>query len=248
MKNVCAIIFSAGKGTRMNNSLPKVLLKLGNQPIIFWVLKTLKSADIKNIIVVVGYKANLVKKTILAEGFKVKFIEQKKLLGTADSLKVSLDKIPDKCDTLLILFGDDSAFYKQETILEFLNYHIKNRNKATFLTSYLEEPNPIGGLNLDDEGRVLGVLRQSEIIKNNLKKYPILCGAFCFDKDWIVKNISKIEKSDLSGEYTLPSIYKVALENGEYVNTFSLKNHEEWMSINTPEELKVANLKEVGGK
>ncbi len=242
---VCVVILAAGKGSRMGGVLPKVLLKLGGKPIIYWILKTLKSAGLENINVVVGFKGELVRKEILGEGFNVNFIEQKELLGTAHSVEIALKEILSKCKTLLVLFGDDSAFYKEGTLKEFLEYHIKNKNMATFLTSFLDSPNPIGGLDIDDHGRVKGILRQSHIVKSQLKRYPILCGAFCFNGDWIKKNITKIEKSDLSGEYPLPYIYQVALSNGEYVNTFPIKDKDEWVSINTVEELNRAEkLKE----
>src|SRR5258708_2986128 len=170
MKNICAIIFAGCKGSKMNNSSPKVLLKLADQPIIFWILRTLKNTGINQIVTIIGYQSKLVKETILKEGFVSKFVEQKELLGTANSLQVSFNKVPKDCTTLLVLFGDDSAFYKPETIKDFINYHIQNKNKGTFLTSYLDEPNPIGGLNLDSGGHVLGVMRQSEIVKSKLKK------------------------------------------------------------------------------
>lgn len=240
MKNVCAVILAAGRGTRMGSTSPKVLFELGGKPVIFWILETLKNAGVKKVLVVVGYRAELVESRIKEGGFKVEFVEQKKLLGTGYSVQIALKKIPKNFDTLLVLFADDSAFYKSDSIRKFLDFHTKKKNKVTFLTSYLDRPNPIGGLDIDKKGRVLGILRQSQIVNSRLKKYHILCGAFCFDRGWIARNINRIEKSDLSGEYPLPYIYKVALLNGEYVHTFPLEDRNEWVSINTPEEFEYA--------
>lgn len=241
MEKVCAIVLAAGKGTRMGVNKPKALIKIAGKSILIRCLNSLKQSGISDIIVVVGYKAQDIIKEIDQEKISnITFVHQEQLLGTANSLEVALKSVPKKDDTLLVLFGDDSAFFSTNTLKEFINTHIKKNNLITFLVSYLKKPNPIGGLEIDNDGHVIGILRQSQIIKNGLKKYPVLVGSFCFDKRWITKNISKIEKSDLSGEYPLPYIYKVALENNESTDTYQLVNENEWFGINTPKELSKA--------
>ena len=69
------IILAAGKGTRMNSDIPKVLHTLNNKTLLEHVIDAAKSLKPKQIIVVVGYKKNLV-----IEKFKSKdliFVEQK---------------------------------------------------------------------------------------------------------------------------------------------------------------------------
>jgi bifunctional UDP-N-acetylglucosamine pyrophosphorylase/glucosamine-1-phosphate N-acetyltransferase len=239
MKNVCALILAAGKGERMGSDKPKALLDLAGKPIIYWSLKLVQELGIDSF-VVVGYKRNLIKREIARLGFAPIFIDQEKRLGTAHSVKVALKKIPRRYRTILVLFSDDSALYKPKTIRTFIKTHLENNNGATFLTSFLDRANPIGGLNLDKNGHVVGIFRQSYILTNNLKKYPILCGAFCFERSWLSKYIVKVKKSDLSGEYPLPYIYEEASKNRDFVNTFSLINSREWVSINTLEELALA--------
>ena len=65
LKNKLAIIImAAGKGTRMNTELPKVLHKLNNKTLIEHVIdKTLK-INPEKLLVVVGYKSELVKKQL----------------------------------------------------------------------------------------------------------------------------------------------------------------------------------------
>ena len=59
-----AIILAAGKGTRMGGDLPKVLYEAHNKPLLRWVVDSLQSAGIRDQIVVVGYQAEMVKKTV----------------------------------------------------------------------------------------------------------------------------------------------------------------------------------------
>lgn len=244
MKDICVVILAAGRGTRMGVNTPKVLLKVGGKSILLRCLNIIKELKPVEIVIVVGYKHEQIKKEVEKSNVKVIYAFQKDLLGTANSLQIALKKIPSSIKNILVIFGDDAAFFRAETIKKFVKFHHKKENKVTFLVSDLNKPNPIGGLEIDNNGKVIGILRQSQLIAKNLNKYPVLVGAFCFDRNWISKNIIKIEKSDLSGEYPLPYIYKVALQEGQPVGTFELKNKYEWSGINTPEELRIANLKE----
>ena len=68
MKNLEVVILAAGKGTRINKGqsspIPKILYKIGGKPMIFYLLDTLKKINIEKPTLVVGYKADLVKKEV----------------------------------------------------------------------------------------------------------------------------------------------------------------------------------------
>ena len=62
MKNELAtIILAAGKGTRMNSELPKVLHEVGQKPMLSHVIETSKIIGSKRIVSVIGYKHEMVK-------------------------------------------------------------------------------------------------------------------------------------------------------------------------------------------
>ena len=60
MDSPLAILLAAGKGTRMNTNLPKVMQPLGGQTLISHVIQTAKENS-ENITIVVGYKKNILK-------------------------------------------------------------------------------------------------------------------------------------------------------------------------------------------
>ena len=59
-KEIAAVILAAGKGTRMKSELPKVLLMLGGQSLLGYVMRLVEGLGIEKIIVVVGYKGETV--------------------------------------------------------------------------------------------------------------------------------------------------------------------------------------------
>jgi len=63
-------------------------------------------------------------------------------------------------------------------------------------------------------GNLIGVLTPSEISLSKLKKIDILCGAFCFNVDWIKKMLPRVKLNPKSGEYPLPAIIKASRIQG----------------------------------
>ena len=55
------VILAAGKGTRMNSQLPKVLQPLAGKPILQYVLDTTHSLQPDNISIVAGHKSEMLK-------------------------------------------------------------------------------------------------------------------------------------------------------------------------------------------
>ena len=77
------VLLAAGEGKRMKTNLPKPLVKLGDHPMIQYILNTSKELKPEKIIVVTGYKKDEVKKYLIdnnQENFI--FCEQKERLGT----------------------------------------------------------------------------------------------------------------------------------------------------------------------
>ncbi len=107
---VQAVILTAGEGTRLRPltvSRVKGMIPIANKPILEYVVNALAKNNIRNIIMVVGYK----KERIMAYfedgtefGVKIKYVEQKKQLGTAHALIQAAELIKNR---FLVLPGDN---------------------------------------------------------------------------------------------------------------------------------------------
>jgi NDP-sugar pyrophosphorylase family protein len=82
-----AVILAAGEGKRLRpytETIPKVMLPIANKPILEYVIDAVKKSGITEIIIVVGYK-----KEVIMEYFKdykhakITYVTQDKQLGTA---------------------------------------------------------------------------------------------------------------------------------------------------------------------
>lgn len=242
-KVVSVIILAGGRGTRMGSGRPKALRLIAGRPIIFWTLDTLEKLGImgKNIVTVTGFQSSQVEKTIMEAGYQVRFVRQRVLLGTAHAVRVGLRVVSKDCKIILVLFSDDSALYSKYTLKLLLNFFCKRRQlQATVMVTQMGTPTILGGLRRDEEGHLVGVITKSDMEKAGISSHEVLCGAFCFGRQWIHKHIDLIPKSLVSGEYSLPGIIKVAADKGDFIGTFKLPCPHEWASVNTLEELRQA--------
>ncbi len=242
MGQFSAIILAGGKGVRMNGNIPKVLQELQGKPLIFWTLEMLEEVGLKEKIVVTGFKSEAIVKNISKEGFKVKFVKQKKPLGTADAVKIGLGEISNSIN-VLVLYGDDSALYKTETFRGMLDFHIEHGGPITLLTLPVGLPQKVGGVEKDDDGNIIDVLSVSEMKDMGIAENEVLCGAFCFQSKWLRSNIKKIKKGKLKGEYPLPVLIKMAGDQKSYAKSFMISDPDEWSSVNTLQELNEADKK-----
>lgn len=244
---IVAVILAGGRGSRMNSSFPKVLLPVGGEPIIFRSIgKLARIIQIENIVVVVGYKHKTLKKEI-SKKYNVGFAKQQKPLGTADALKTALEKVIQKYDHILVINGDDPAFYTLRTLNLFINSHLKTNAAASMLTLEVEEENNLGRIFRDSKDEFVQILEVFEYKESKIISNEINCGLYIFNKHWAKEAIKKVVKNK-KGEYPITDLFNLAKQMSEKINLYKLQNKFEWAGINTPEELEYAQMIFGGGR
>jgi glucose-1-phosphate thymidylyltransferase len=104
-----AVVLAAGEGRRLRpltGNMGKGMLPIGNKPILSYVLESLASVNIRDIILVVGYQ----KEKVMNQfgdgkdlGINIEYVTQKFQLGTAHALFQTRDKVDDR---FLVVPGD----------------------------------------------------------------------------------------------------------------------------------------------
>ena len=89
---IVSVVLAAGKGTRMNSARPKVLFEVLGRPIVQRVVDAAREAGCSDIVVVVGYEADRVKKSL--EG--VSFALQPGMQGTGQALQAAAESLDSK--------------------------------------------------------------------------------------------------------------------------------------------------------
>lgn len=234
-----AVVLAAGRGTRMMSDRPKVLHHIVDKPMIYYTLENINNAGLKHIWVVVNPGAKEVKNRIEAR-FSCKFAYQKEQLGTGHALKCGLLSLNKDVGQIMVMYGDDSAFYKPQTLKDFLASHQQSQAPISLLTTFWSKDNRFGRIERDSQGNFQRLKEYSEYSLTGTTSQEINCGLYIFNVNWLKRNIDRIPLSP-KGEYYLPDLFNLAHEQGDPINFVVLKDAEEWIGINTQEELALAN-------
>jgi bifunctional UDP-N-acetylglucosamine pyrophosphorylase / glucosamine-1-phosphate N-acetyltransferase len=239
--NIAAIILAAGRGKRMKSKkVNKVALHLGDKPMILSEVEFLKDLSVSPVTVVVGFAKESVEKALEKE--KVKYVFQKKRLGTAHAVSVALCEVPEDIKDVFVIQGDDSFFYRKENepfIRSLMEKHFSSKSAITFLTLLLDQPYGVGRVVRSPKGDVLEVVEEKDATEEQRKIKEVNVACYIFDVEFLRKNIDKVKKSTVTGEYYLVSLIGMAVEKGEKVEAFHI-GKVSWRGINTPEEFELA--------
>ncbi len=238
MRKLGAIILAAGRGSRMKSKTAnKVTLSLADKPIILHAIDLLEKMGFKLIVVVVGFAKdsviNIVKHPIVV------FAEQAKRLGTAHAVKCGLTQIPDDITDVVVMNGDDSAFYTEELVSQLTGIHFSSNAAVTFLTLQLDTPFGLGRVIRDSAGKVMEIVEEKDATNEQRKVNEINAACYVFSTKFLKKYIKKVEKSPVTGEYYIVNLIELAAKNGEKIETMQ-GGSSPWRGVNSKEELEEA--------
>ena len=219
------VIMAGGKGKRMKpftNVLPKPLLPLGEKTIIEKIIDSFSSFGIKTYFLSINDKSQIIKSFFkeLSGNHKVKFIEEKKPLGTAGSLKLVTNKITDtffltNCDTLT-----------KANYFELMEFHKKGKFAMTLVASSKKFSIPYGVCELSSEGELNKI---KEKIKNN---YLVNVGLYVLNSN-ILKYIPSNEFYDMT------DFIKDLKKDGKKIGVYPIHQNE-WTDVGQWDEYKKA--------
>lgn len=239
LSKIGAVILSAGKGTRLNCvDKPKVMLEIGGQPIVSYTVNALRQIGLapKQICLVVGFKKEIIKNFFQNE---VSYVVQEEQLGTAHAAYLGIKSLPAEIEQVLVLGGDDSAFYLPETLLNLVQQHINNHCVLSLLSAEVENPHQLG--RVSRAGGKLEIIEKEYLTEDQKKIREISTGTFVFDRKWFEEIFPSMPKLRKLGEYGLPTSLAMARDKGETFQVIKMTDSNQWHGVNTLEELEMAD-------
>lgn len=224
---------AAGKGTRMNAELPKVLHKLNNKTMVEYVIDKTLEMNPDKLIVIVGYKSDLIKKQLTK--YDIEYVEQQEQLGTGHAIMQCQNTLNDFEGDTLILSGDVPLITK-ETLSNLYDNHIENDSKGTVLSALMKNPTGYGRI-VTEGGTFISIVEEKDANKNEKKINEINAGIYIFNNQILFENINKINNNNNQAEYYLPDILPIMLKNNNKITVLKTSNELEIKGINTVEQL-----------
>lgn len=230
-----AIVLAAGKGKRMKSDLPKVLHKIHDKTIIATVIDTLMSLRIERIVVVVGYKGEMVEKELA--NYPVSFAWQKEQLGTGHAVMMTREAMADFKGTTLVALGD-VPFLSPGAIEKLFEVHDRTKAKATCLSAILEDPSGYGRIIREGDSDILKeIVEHKDATEEQRQIKEMNTGTFCFDNKVLFDTLTSINNENSQGEYYLTDCVKILYRNKMRVSVTPLDDPDEGLGVNSVEQL-----------
>ena len=226
--NRYAVILAAGKGTRMQSKLYKVLHKVCDRTMVELVLDSLSDLEMQEVITVVGHGAERVKEVL---GNRTKFVLQAEQLGTAHAVKMAKSELADKEGTTIVMYGD-TPLIRPETINNMLDHHEKSNAKATVLTAIADDPFAYGRIIRDVNGKLVKIVEEKDATDKEKQIKEINSGIYCFDNKLLFEMLEKVKNDNKQGEYYLPDVLALVREQKEIIETYLCDDFDETFGVN----------------
>ncbi len=214
------VILAAGQGTRMKSALPKVLHPLAGRPMVRFVLEAACALEPANLVVVVGYGAEQVRRAV---GDDVLYVTQTEQLGTGHAVCQAEAASAGRAEQVLVLYGD-TPLIRPETLRRLVAHHQAEGAVATLLTFRPDDPTGYGRIVRDATGRrVLGIVEEKEATPEQRAIGEVSGGVFCFRDEWLWLNLAQVQRRP-GGEFYLTDLAALAAEQGEMVVGFPVSD------------------------
>ncbi len=200
------VILAAGKGTRMQSLMPKVLHKLAGKALLQHVIDAAKQLNPSKIIVVYGYGGNAVPEAFAHEN--IVWVEQKEQLGTGHAVQQAAPHL-DQDATTLILLGDVPLLSRTscETLL--------NKTKALgLLTVNKANPTGYGRIVRNAQTAIEAIVEHKDATEQQRQITEVNTGIIAANNQHLKAWLAQLSNKNAQGEYYLTDIVALAVKDG----------------------------------
>jgi mannose-1-phosphate guanylyltransferase len=232
-----AVILVGGEGTRLRPltlSVPKVVVPIVNQPLIFYILKWLSNYNVDNVILVACYLPHKLKKILGNKifGMRIVYIEEDKPLGTGGAIKRA-EKFIDS--TTLVMNGD---IITNLNIRNMIRFHRRKKSNLTIALTPVENPSSYGVVETNENNEVVRFLEKPSLDEISRERANINAGVYLMEP-------SILEFMEENKVYSIErDIFPKLVKNNFYGY---IEKDIYWLDIGTPEKYKQVNCDILSG-
>ena len=159
---------------------------------------------------------------------------QKERLGTGHALMQARNLVPEY-DNVVVMAGD-TPLLRSQSLAELSKVHLLSEAPISMLTSTFPDPEGLGRVLRDSDGRIVAVVEQKEADLETLNICEINVGVYCFRTSWLWDNLPRLKRSS-TGEIFLTDLIGVAVRQGHEIASMALDDRAEALGVNTRVEL-----------
>ena len=235
--SIALVILAAGKGTRMQSDLPKVLHEIADAPMLVHTMMAGNFLDPERCIIIAGHGADAVAAVAKNYNSDTEIIIQNEQLGTGHAVEQARATLADFDGNIIVLYGD-TPLIQSETLAK-LHASLSN-SEISVLGFEAKDPGSYGRLitHHDNLKRIVEFKDASEA-----EKSVALCnsGVMAAPAPLLFELLSEIDNKNATGEYYLTDIVGKAVAKGNSCKVVRCAEAET-IGVNSRVELAKAEL------
>ncbi|MEM1515754.1 MAG: sugar phosphate nucleotidyltransferase [Candidatus Bathyarchaeia archaeon] len=230
-----AVILAAGEGQRLRPltyTRPKHMIPVGGRPILEHLINSLKASGIKEVLMVVNYKEDVIREYFgdgSKYGIKIDYVRQKEISGTANAILSAKDYVN---GPFLAVNGD--IFVSSNAVRLLIDRAYLERADLALVAIRVERPERFGVLKMRDWELIEIMEKPVSDIPSNL----VNAGIYLFSPK-IFDYIERTEPSE-RGELEITESIQLMVRENKKVLVVEIAR-EDWLDIGRPWDLLDAN-------
>lgn len=231
-----AVIFGAGKSSRFEGAISKLLYPIKGKEMILYPVQAVADLNIPQI-VVVGHHKEMVCEAVehAFQSANITFVTQDQQLGTGHALKCAQEKLT--ADDILMLYGDQPLI-TSETLQTLIDAHKTNNAVITIMVSLRTQPGSYG--RIVTQGGITKCVEAKDFVDMDPRKHPrVNAGYYIINRDFINAHIDELKPHANKNEIYINDFIEIASKLGHKINIVTVP-YETIHGVNTHEELATA--------
>lgn len=237
-QRVVAVILAAGKGTRMESDLAKVLHEADGRPLLAWVMEAARAAGCERLAVVIGHQAERVRESFAGSDSDVRWVLQERQLGTGHALLQVEGEVPE--DSLLLVLSGDVPLVRPTTLRTLADAAAGDDGEGwgAMAVADLDDPGSLGRVfHRRDDGTLLDrIVEAKDASPEELANGTVNAGIYALPAS-IFPYLRALGTDNAQGELYLTDALGAAAADGHPVRLVPLADPEEGFGVNTRGEL-----------
>ena len=228
----------------MKSDLPKVLFPVLGRPMLDYVLDALEAVGVRQVIAVVGYRADDVKQAV-SRRKNVAFALQTERLGTGHAVKMARGQLAEHEGPVIVVAGD-SPLIQASSLRTMLDLYYGEQPACLLGTLHKADPAGLGRIVRDEAGQFAGIVEEKDATLEQRRITEVNMSTYIFECRELLHALDQLKNENRQREYYLTDCPGILRQEGKRVQAQAVLKPCESLSINTLDEL--SQVEEVGAR
>ena len=235
--SIALVILAAGKGTRMNSDIPKVLHPIAQTPMLVHAMRAGGALSPERTVIVTGHGSEMVAEAVRNEDETAQVVVQEEQLGTAHAVAQARAALEGFRGNVIVLYGD-TPFIDPDTLRRMVE--ARKTFDLVMLGFDIAEVQPRYGRLIMDGERLVEIVEYKDATEEQRAIRFTNSGLLACDAALLFDLIDQVSNDNASGEYYLTEL--PALANARGLSATAIKCDEaETLGVDSRADLAAAD-------